>query len=387
MPLRSQRDSGLLVIDKPKGVTSHDVVAAVRSMLHIKRVGHAGTLDPMATGVLIVGFGHATRLLNVIVGHDKTYEATIRLGMATTTDDAEGKPILGDSLSDCDAIDQATIEQTIHQHFIGAIDQVPSTYSAIKIDGKRAYDLARQGMDVKLQARPIMVSAFDVLDMRHVFGVIPRLGSQSLPSTISGTASNIVFRADSVAEPQGAARARGSLIDLDVRITCSAGTYIRALGRDLGKELGVGGYLTALRRIRIGGCDVTAPTVIPARAVARTYIDREGHEITRNRAVFDCDADELRSRSMPMLEAVKAVMPTIAITQEQAGDLRFGRRIAVRVETTTAAYVPSSGEVVALLEPVSSSTATSDAGGSAADVHTAISTTDVAKPAVVFPAD
>ncbi|MCI1674225.1 MAG: tRNA pseudouridine(55) synthase TruB [Bifidobacterium tibiigranuli] len=339
----SQPGSGLLVIDKPRGVTSHDVVAAVRSMLHIKRVGHAGTLDPMATGVLIVGFGHATRLLNVIVGHDKTYEATIRLGVATTTDDAEGEPIAVNPLPDCDSIDQAAIEQVIREHFIGVIDQVPSTYSAIKIDGKRAYDLARQGVDVELKARPITVSAFDVLAMRRV------------PSA--------------AAQPGTATAPHGNLIDLDVRVTCSAGTYIRALGRDLGRELGVGGHLTALRRTRIGNCDVTAPNVIAARAVARRYTDHEGHEVTRNKAVFDCDADGLRSHAMPMLEAAKAAMPSIAITQAQARDLRFGRRIAAHIDAPTAAYVQASGEVIAILEP---------AGGTDAGI---------AKPVAVFPAD
>jgi tRNA pseudouridine55 synthase len=364
----SQLGSGLLVIDKPRGVTSHDVVAAVRSMLHIKRVGHAGTLDPMATGVLIVGFGHATRLLNVIVGHDKTYEATIRLGVATTTDDAEGEPIAADPLPDCESIDQATIEQVIRERFIGVIDQVPSTYSAIKIDGKRAYDLARQGVDVELKARSITVSAFDVLDMRRV------------SSTTASPAPETAFRARTAAaaEPETATAApgtttapHGNLIDLDVRVTCSAGTYIRALGRDLGRELGVGGHLTALRRTRIGDFDVTAPHVMPARAVARTYIGREGHEVTRNKAVFDCDADGLRSCAMPMLEAAKAAMPSIAITEAQARDLRFGRRIEVhvRIDAPTAAYVQTSGEVIAILEPAGDA----DAG--------------TAKPVAVFPAD
>jgi tRNA pseudouridine55 synthase len=269
------------------------------------------------------------------------------------------------------------------------IDQVPSAYSAIKIDGRRAYDLARQGMDVKLHARPITVSAFDVLAMRRVPGTNSRPDSHSLPNTASGMASNeapehgignempgmasnAVFRAQPATEPETEETASGNLIDLDVRVTCSAGTYIRALARDLGRELGVGGYLTALRRIRVGRFQVAAPNVVSARTVPRTYTNREGNEVTRNKAVLDCDADGLRSCAMPMLEAARAALPTIAITQELARDLRFGRRIAVRVESTTAAYVPSSGEVIALLEPV-------DAGGDAG--------TGLAKPVVVFPAD
>ena len=135
--------SGLLVIDKPQGVTSHDVVAAVRGALHMKRVGHAGTLDPMATGVLVVGFGNATRLLNYIVDHNKTYEATIRLGQRTTTDDAEGDLLPGEWAASFPS--RQAVEQLIAERFTGRIEQVPNVYSAIKVNGQRAYDLAREG--------------------------------------------------------------------------------------------------------------------------------------------------------------------------------------------------------------------------------------------------
>ena len=146
MMTKKPEHSGLLVIDKPQGVTSHDVVAAVRGALHMKRVGHAGTLDPMATGVLVVGFGNATRLLNYIVDHNKTYEATIRLGQRTTTDDAEGE-LLPAGERAVNFPSRQAVEQLITERFTGRIEQVPNVYSAIKVNGQRAYDLAREGKE------------------------------------------------------------------------------------------------------------------------------------------------------------------------------------------------------------------------------------------------
>ena len=182
--------SGLLIIDKPQGVTSFDAVAAVRGALHIKKVGHAGTLDPMATGTLVIAFGHATRLLNAIVAHDKTYEATIRLGLRTTTDDAEGEVLVDDEArsrwqtlsaqlteggqsGEPTALPTASwqdlLTRTIATNFTGDIEQVPNTFSAIKINGQRAYDLAREGKDVELKPRPVTISEFTVLDIRSGF--------------------------------------------------------------------------------------------------------------------------------------------------------------------------------------------------------------------------
>ena len=178
--------SGLLIIDKPQGVTSFDAVAAVRGALHIKKVGHAGTLDPMATGTLVIAFGHATRLLNAIVAHDKTYEATIRLGLRTTTDDAEGEALVddearsrwqtlsaqlteggqsGEPTASPTASWQNLLTRTIATNFTGDIEQVPNTFSAIKINGQRAYDLAREGKDVELKPRLVTISEFTVLDI------------------------------------------------------------------------------------------------------------------------------------------------------------------------------------------------------------------------------
>lgn len=226
--------SGILLVDKPGGITSHDVVARARRALGTRKIGHAGTLDPMATGLLILGVEGATRLLTFVVGLDKTYEATIRLGVSTDTDDADGTVV---STTDAAAVTSERIGSAIGT-LTGPISQVPSTYSAIKVDGRRAYDLARAGEAVALKARAVTVSRFEV-----------------------------------VGEERGALT-----IDLDVVVDCSSGTYIRSLARDLGAALGVGGHLTRLRRTRIGpfsvddaaGVDAidTAPQLTPAVAAA-----------------------------------------------------------------------------------------------------------------------
>ncbi|KAB7790841.1 pseudouridine synthase [Bifidobacterium leontopitheci] len=384
---RTIPESGMLIVDKPRGVTSHDVVAASRRLLHTKKVGHAGTLDPMATGVLVLGFGDATRLLNHIVEHDKTYEATIRLGQATTTDDADGEFIdVPDVADSADAIADvadaaaaaiaefrsrwrelsaqpteggpvaaATLRQLIAQviaaRFTGDIDQIPNTYSAIKINGQRAYDLARDGRDVELKARRITVSEFTVLDLRVGF-----VGDTHPGEPLTDPAAAATSAATTTASLR-------PVIDLDVRVSCSAGTYIRALGRDLGATLGTGGYLTRLRRTRIGRFHVTDPNVVVAHAEPHTFTDRNGVEQTRNRAVFDLKpttdgaADDssaadaaLSTRIIPMLAAAEAAMPTLAITEQDADNLRYGRRIPYDIRGTAAAYLPDTGEVVALVE-------------------------------------
>jgi tRNA pseudouridine55 synthase len=200
--------SGILLLDKPQGPTSHDLVSRTRRALGTRKVGHAGTLDPMATGLLILGAESSTRLLTYLVGLDKEYSATIRLGQATTTDDAEGEVT---AVADAGAVTEAAIADAV-AGLTGDIHQVPSAFSAIKVDGRRSYDRARAGEQVELQPRPVTVSAFAVL----------------------------------------ASRAVGTALDLDVRVTVSSGTYVRALARDLGAALGVGAHLTALRRTRIG---------------------------------------------------------------------------------------------------------------------------------------
>lgn len=232
---------GILVIDKPVGITSHGVVGRVRKALGIRKVGHAGTLDPDATGVLVVGVGPATRLLGYLAASDKAYASTFVLGQSTLTDDAAG-----DTLGWVDAGDvtRADVEQAMLA-FTGSIEQRPSSVSAIKLAGKRAYDLVRTGEDVVLATRPVTVSAFDLIDVR--------------------------------AEDRQGHRVKV----VDVRVVCSAGTYVRALARDLGHALGVGGHVVALRRTSSGAFslddavalgDVSPETrlLTPADAARRT---------------------------------------------------------------------------------------------------------------------
>lgn len=332
-------DSGLLIVDKPQGVTSHDIVAAVRGALHMKRVGHAGTLDPMATGVLVVGFGNATRLLNVIVEHDKTYEATIRLGQRTTTDDADGEIV---STRPAPAMSREALQAVVDARFTGTIEQVPNAYSAIKINGQRAYDLARDGQEVRLKARPVTIHEFAVLDARPV---LVASGEDRSGDALEGRT------------PEGGESRDGSVpaLDVDVRVACSAGTYIRALARDLGEALGVGGHLTRLRRTRVGRYRAEDPRTVTAHTEQRTFTTRDGQTVTRSRAVLDASGDELAARALPMVEAASAAMPVIEVSDAQAADLRFGRRIRVAGATSRggrlAAVVPERHDLVAIVEP------------------------------------
>lgn len=332
-------DSGLLIVDKPQGVTSHDIVAAVRGALHMKRVGHAGTLDPMATGVLVVGFGNATRLLNVIVEHDKTYEATIRLGQRTTTDDADGEIV---STRPAPAMSREALQALVDVRFTGTIEQVPNAYSAIKINGQRAYDLARDGQEVRLKARPVTIHEFAVLDARPV---LVAAGEDRSGDALDGRT------------PEGGESRDGSVpaLDVDVRVACSAGTYIRALARDLGEALGVGGHLTRLRRTRVGRYRAEDPRTVTAHTEQRTFTTRDGETVTRSRAVLDASGDELAARALPMVEAASAAMPVIEVSDVEAADLRFGRRIRVAGATPRggrlAAVVPERHDLVAIVEP------------------------------------
>ena len=235
---RSSADgpAGLIVIDKPGGMTSHDVVSRVRRLAHTRRVGHGGTLDPMATGVLVIGVGRATRLLTYVIGADKRYRATIRLGASTITDDAEGEVIARASVSGVsdDAVRAGLAAQT------GTVSQVPSAVSAIKINGQRAYAKVRAGESVELAARTVTISAIDVLDIRRL-------------RVVSGS---VVDGAD-VVDPS-------DVVDVDVDVACSTGTYIRAIARDLGASLGVGGHLTALRRTAVGAFTLAESVTLDA---------------------------------------------------------------------------------------------------------------------------
>jgi len=276
---------GILLVDKPAGMTSHDVVARVRRAVGTRKVGHAGTLDPMATGLLVIGIEGATRLLTYIVGADKTYEATIRLGQTTSTDDAEGE-----LLSQADDERWASVNAQRLADGIaaltGAISQVPSAVSAIKVDGRRAYDRVRAGEEVTLSARDVIVSRFEVTGER---------------ATESGR-------------------------DLDVIVDCSSGTYIRALARDLGEDLSVGGHLSALRRTRVGPFSVT---------------DAVG-------------LDDL-TNAVPLTPAQAAalILPVLDATADEARDLRHGKRLigqASRVSGALAAAIDPAGTLVGVVE-------------------------------------
>ncbi|WP_225431772.1 tRNA pseudouridine(55) synthase TruB [Bifidobacterium platyrrhinorum] len=363
---------GLIIVDKPQGVTSFDAVAAVRGALRTKKVGHAGTLDPMATGMLVIGFGRATRLLQYIVEHDKTYEATIRLGAGTTTDDAEGELIRFPSGEGSRAVppDRARIEAMIAERFLGDIEQVPNTFSAIKINGQRAYDLAREGRDVELKARPVHIADFSVLDVR---AGVASVSSTTAPLEPGDATARMDHRdRDATADP-----ARIPVVDVDVRVSCSSGTYIRALARDLGAALGTGGYLTRLRRTRVGrfaladdrsglAADVATQGVhaIAAHAEPRTFTNRDGETVTRNRCVLDTPdglsgderGDWLRARAIGMDAAARGALPVVEVTAADAAELRFGRRLEreMRRGVPAAAIVPAHdglpGDVVAIVE-------------------------------------
>ena len=266
------RVAGLVVVDKPLGWTSHDVVSRMRRLAGTRKVGHAGTLDPAATGVLVVGVEKATKLLTYVTGTDKTYRASIRLGAATVTDDAEGDvtstaaPERLAALTD-DAILAAVAELT------GEIQQVPSSVSAIKVDGQRSYARVRKGEDVELPARPVAVHEF----------------------TVHG-----ISREPSDAEP--------TAVDVDATVTCSSGTYIRALARDLGEALGVGGHLTALRRTRVGSFTLEQSHTL----------DELTEQVRAGGTVATLAIDD----------AARGLFPVRELTARDATDLSHGRRIA-----------------------------------------------------------
>jgi tRNA pseudouridine55 synthase len=270
--------SGILLVDKPGGMTSHDVVARTRKALNTRKVGHAGTLDPMATGLLILGVGSSTRLLTYLVGLDKEYLATIRLGAGSTTDDAEGELTERAEAAVLASATDAAIEAAVAA-LTGSILQRPSAVSAIKVDGRRAYALVRAGEEVVLAERPVTISAFDVLEVR-----------------------------------------RGEWVDVDVRVECSSGTYVRALARDVGVGLGVGGHLTALRRTRVGPFlveDATAPgepeLLAPAGVAARLF-------------------------------------PVVRLEAQPAADLANGKRVPLDGEGGPVAALGPDGRLIGLIE-------------------------------------
>jgi len=297
---RPTAPDGLVVVDKPAGWTSHDVVARMRRIAGTRKVGHAGTLDPMATGVLVLGVGRATRLLTYVVGADKEYTATIRLGVTTTTDDAEGEVL---ARTDASVVTRAAIDAGVAA-LTGPIEQVPSSVSAIKVDGRRAYARVRAGEQVELAARPVTVTRFAVHETRAVG---PARDAGPLPDDA------------------------GAALDVDVTVACSSGTYIRALARDLGAALGVGGHLTALRRTRVGGYGL---------ATSRTLEELEGIP------------DDTPLDVLPLAEAARATFPVRDLSAEEARALSYGKRIDAGEPGSSepVAAIAPDGTLVALLE-------------------------------------
>jgi tRNA pseudouridine55 synthase len=265
---------GVLVVDKPSGWTSHDVVGRVRRLAGTRKVGHAGTLDPMATGVLVLGIGRATRLLGHLSLTDKAYDATIRLGVTTVTDDAEGDVL---EVRDASAVGDVAAAMA---SLTGAIQQVPSAVSAIKVDGVRAYARVRAGEEVELAPRLVTVSRFELLERR----------------------------AD----------------QLDVRVECTSGTYVRALARDLGQLLDVGAHLTALRRTRVGAFGLD-----DARTVEQL-------------------ADQLDV--VPLGDAVAASFPRRELTEDEAVALSFGKKLAPTGSAGPHGAFAPDGRCIALVE-------------------------------------
>jgi tRNA pseudouridine55 synthase len=274
---------GFLVVDKEPGMTSHDVVSVARRALGTRKVGHAGTLDPMATGILVLGFNNGTRLLQYITDGDKDYSATIVLGAATITDDAEGEVI---STADASGITDQQIKDVLAK-MKGVIFQRPSSVSAVKIDGERAYDRVRSGEEVVLPSREVTISSLEIIQIRRL----------------------------------------GDRIEIDIEVTCSAGTFIRAIARDCGDSLGVGGHLNSLRRTRIAGFGL-------------------------DRAVT---LDRLKSKSFDTLDIADVARATFAVREialDEKIELSFGRALEANPDTKIYAGIDGSNQLIALLQNV-----------------------------------
>ena len=281
--------SGLVLIDKPQGWTSHDVVARLRKIAGTRRVGHAGTLDPMATGLLLIGINSATKLLTFLVGENKTYFATIRLGASTITDDKESDVLEYGDENKIHALTEQLVEAAL-EGFRGSIMQVPSSVSAIKVDGERAYAKVRSGDEVKLKARPVEITTFAMID-----------------------------------SPQLVVKSGKTYFDVDVKVDCSSGTYIRALARDLGEALGVGGHLTALRRTQIGN-----------------------YTIEQAQQLEDLTPESLQV--LDIAEAAKQQFQVRHLSEQDVIDLRHGKRLKANGEGAEPfAGVDSNGKLIAML--------------------------------------
>lgn len=275
---------GFVVVDKAGAMTSHDVVAVGRRVLGTRKVGHAGTLDPMATGILILGFGYGTRLLQYITDGDKSYRATIALGSATITDDVEGEVISSATQSQlADVTDQQI--HSVLTSMRGVISQRPSSVSAVKVDGKRAHERVRAGEVFELASREVTISKLDVLQIRRTDGAI----------------------------------------EIDIEVTCSAGTFIRAIARDLGAALKVGGHLTFLRRTRVATF---------GEDVANSFENFKAGEF----------------KTLDLIDVARYIFKVRELTVEEAQELSFGRKIAASALPGIYAAISTSNELIALLE-------------------------------------
>ena len=272
---------GFLIVDKEPGMTSHDVVAMGRKALGTRKVGHAGTLDPMATGVLVLGFGNGTRLLQYITDGDKSYTATIVLGASTVTDDHEGEVLV---TKDAHAVEDGEIRRILST-MVGTISQRPSSVSAVKVDGERAYDRVRAGEVFELAARTVTISNLDILEIRHL----------------------------------------ESTTEVDIDVTCSAGTFIRAIARDLGDELKVGGHLRALRRTRVAGF---------ALDVATSVTDLKAKNFT----------------ALHLTDVARRTFEARELSVEEVRELSFGRPLSPSASDGIVAGISGVNELIALLK-------------------------------------
>ncbi|CAN2205199.1 TruB Pseudouridine synthase [Candidatus Nanopelagicaceae bacterium] len=272
---------GFLVVDKAGGMTSHDVVAVGRKALGTRKVGHAGTLDPMATGILVLGFGNGTRLLQYITDGDKSYVATIVLGSSTITDDKEGEVI---ATTNAAGVADGEIAQVL-KTMIGTIAQRPSSVSAVKVGGERAYDRVRAGEKFELESRQITISQLDILAIRHL----------------------------------------DATTEVDIEVTCSAGTFIRAIARDLGEALGVGGHLSALRRTRVAG-------------------------FTEKDAVSFADLKDQKFTPLKLSDVARVTFSVRELTLEEVTELSFGRPLSENGTTSITAAMSPDNRLIALLK-------------------------------------
>jgi tRNA pseudouridine55 synthase len=272
---------GFLIVDKEPGMTSHDVVGIGRKVLGTRKVGHAGTLDPMATGVLVLGFGNGTRLLQYITDGDKSYTATIVLGASTVTDDHEGETLIA---TDAHAVEDGEIKRILAA-MVGAISQRPSSVSAVKVDGERAYDRVRAGEVFELAARTVTISSLEVLGIRHL----------------------------------------ETTTEVDIDVTCSAGTFIRAIARDLGDELKVGGHLRALRRTRVAGFALDVATSIE-------------------------DLKAKNFRALHLTDVARRTFQARELTFEEVRELSFGRPLSPSASDGIVAGISGDNELIALLK-------------------------------------